>query len=37
MAYNIGIANFAHMCKEKSYGVHPLWFGLASQEQLHML
>jgi len=24
MAYNIGVANFACMCKGQSYGVHPL-------------
>ena len=23
MAYNIGVANFAHTCEGQSYGVHP--------------
>jgi len=25
MAYNIGVANFAHTCKGQSYGVYPSW------------
>jgi len=25
MANNIGVANFARMCKGQSYGVHPPW------------